>query len=137
MSCAVAFQCLCFPYTDSTIFQNVKPLAFINMTVQLGLCQTWLEPKLFLHLSHHMGKPTICIGENKGTDQLCSNCEADQRLCFRYTVQSIFFLNPKCQVSGLLLLLYSWVCVRPGPEAIKLFFMLILVETRIYPAHKC
>ena len=36
-------------------------------------------------LSHHMGKPTICIGENKGADQLRSNCEADQRLCFRYS----------------------------------------------------
>ena len=32
-----------------------------------------------------MGKPTICIGENKGADQLRSNCEADQRLCFRYS----------------------------------------------------
>ena len=32
-----------------------------------------------------MGKPTICIGENKGADQLHSNCEADQRLCFRYS----------------------------------------------------
>ena len=32
-----------------------------------------------------MGKPTIRIGETKGTDQLRSNCEADQRLCFRYT----------------------------------------------------
>ena len=32
-----------------------------------------------------MGKPTICLGENKGADQLRSNCEADQRLCFRYT----------------------------------------------------
>ena len=31
-----------------------------------------------------MGKPTICIGENKGADQLRSNCEADQRLCFRF-----------------------------------------------------
>ena len=36
-------------------------------------------------LSRRMGKPTICIGENKGADQLRSNCEADQRLCFRYT----------------------------------------------------
>ena len=35
------------------------------------------------HMNHHMGKPTICIGENKGADQLRSNCEADQRLCFR------------------------------------------------------
>ena len=32
-----------------------------------------------------MGKPTICIGENNGTDQLRSNCEADQRFCFRYS----------------------------------------------------
>ena len=31
-----------------------------------------------------MGKPTICIGENKGADQLCGDREADQRLCFRY-----------------------------------------------------
>ena len=32
-----------------------------------------------------MEKPTICLGENKGADQLRRNCEADQRLCFRYT----------------------------------------------------
>ena len=31
-------------------------------------------------LSCCMGKPTICIGENKGADQLRSNCEADQRI---------------------------------------------------------
>ena len=36
-----------------------------------------------------MGKPTICIGENEGTDQLRSNCEADQRLCFRHTDSTI------------------------------------------------
>ena len=41
------------------------------------------------HLSHLMGKPTICIGENKGADQLRSNCEADQRLCFRYSDTTI------------------------------------------------
>ena len=31
-----------------------------------------------------MGKPTICIGENKDAYQLRGNREADQRLCFRY-----------------------------------------------------
>ena len=36
-----------------------------------------------------MGKTTICIGENKAADQLCSNCTADQRLCFRYTDSTI------------------------------------------------
>ena len=37
------------------------------------------------HLSRPMGKPTICIGENKGADQLRGNREADQHLCFRYS----------------------------------------------------
>ena len=30
-------------------------------------------------------KPTICICENKDADQLRGNHEADQRLCFHYT----------------------------------------------------
>ena len=42
-----------------------------------------------------MGKPTICIGENKGADQLRSNCEADQRLCFRYSDSKIPLRNFK------------------------------------------
>ena len=42
-----------------------------------------------INMSRRMGKPTICIGENKGADQLRSNCEADQRLCFHYTDSTI------------------------------------------------
>ena len=30
-----------------------------------------------------MGKPTVCIGENKGADQLRGNREDDQSLCIR------------------------------------------------------
>ena len=40
------------------------------------------------HLSHITRKPAFCICENKGADQLCSNCIADQRLCFRYLVST-------------------------------------------------
>ena len=36
-----------------------------------------------------MGKPTICIGENKDADQLRGNRKADQRLCFRYLDSTI------------------------------------------------
>ena len=43
-------------------------------------------------MSHYMGKPTICIGENKGADQLRANREADQRLCFRYSDSTILLL---------------------------------------------
>ena len=41
------------------------------------------------NLSRLVGKPTICISENKGADQLHSNCEADQHLCFRYSDSTI------------------------------------------------
>ena len=36
-----------------------------------------------------MRKPTISICESKDADQLRSNCEADHRLCFRYTDSTI------------------------------------------------
>ena len=48
-----------------------------------------------------MGKPTICIGENKGPDQLRGNPEADQCLCFRYTDSTIPLLS-KSKISSLL-----------------------------------
>ena len=58
-----------------------------------------------------MRNPTICIGENKDTDQLPGICEADQRLFFATRkVQSLFFLNLKCPASRCLLCLYSLVC---------------------------
>ena len=43
-----------------------------------------LEPSNTDNLSRLMGKPTICIGENKEADQL-----RDQRLCFRYSDSTI------------------------------------------------
>ena len=41
------------------------------------------------HVSLAMRKTDFCLYENKGADQLRSNCEADQRLCFRYTDSTI------------------------------------------------
>ena len=37
-----------------------------------------------------MRKPRLC--ENKGADQLRSNCEADQHLCFCYTDSTVSLL---------------------------------------------
>ena len=51
------------------------------------------------YLNRPMGKPTICIGENKGADQLRGNREADQRLCFRYS-DSIIPLLLKSEISS-------------------------------------
>ena len=52
------------------------------------------------HLSLVMRKPAFCICENKDADQLHSNCEADQRLCFRY-IDSTIPLLPKYEISSL------------------------------------
>ena len=61
-----------------------------------------------------MGKPTICIGENKDADQLRGNREADQRLCFRYSDSTIpLLLKSKFQASSSFLRLYRPVCVEP------------------------
>ena len=46
-----------------------------------------------------MGKPTICICENKDADQLRGNREAYQRLCFRYTDSTLPLL--KYEISNL------------------------------------
>ena len=56
-----------------------------------------------------MRKPDFCICENKGADQLRSNCEADQCLCFRYMdstiprllVPKIFYLASETIQTGL------------------------------------
>ena len=45
-----------------------------------------------------MGKPTICIGENKDADQLRGN---------------LYYLNSKFQASSSFLCLYRPVCVGP------------------------
>ena len=51
-----------------------------------------------------MRKPDFRICENKGADQLCSNCTADQRLKFRSTDSTIpplliFEISSFCHLS--------------------------------------
>ena len=53
-------------------------------------------------MSHLMGKPTICIGENK-----------DAFVFATRIVQFLFYLNPKFQASSSFLCLYRLVCVGP------------------------
>ena len=56
--------------------------------------------QISLHMSQVMRKPTFCICENKGADQLRGNREADQRLCFRY-IDSTIPLISKSEISSL------------------------------------
>ena len=49
--------------------------------------------QLIHDMSLVMRKPAFCICENKDTDQLRGDREADQRLCFRYTDSTIPLLS--------------------------------------------
>ena len=63
-------------------------------------------------MSRIVGKPAFCIlvCENKGADQLRSNREADQRLCFRHMDSAIPLLSTN-EISSLY---PSSVAVQPG-----------------------
>ena len=72
------------------------PLAYNAQNLWRIMMNGWT---MDIHMSHHMGKPTICICENKDADQLRGNREADQRLCFRYT-DSMIPLPLKSEISS-------------------------------------
>ena len=54
---------------------------------------------LLNHMSRVVRKPAFCKCENKDSDQLRGNGEADQRLCFRYTDSTIPLLS-KSEISS-------------------------------------
>ena len=65
-------------------------------------------------------KTDFCICENKDSDQLCSYCTTDQRLCFRYTNRTVSLLL-KTEISNFLAFISadcraSWHCVGPGQK---------------------
>ena len=90
-------------------FQSVgwdyKPRSRLHMTLAVGGTLNPNQPtpslstkkcpwkrgfiKILKKMSRPMGKPTICIGENKDADQLRGSREADQRLCFRYSDSTV------------------------------------------------
>ena len=90
LSCSFVICCTSFHFYQVFFFSHSSLFSYK------------LLKKFNKEMSLCMGKPTICIGEYKGADQLRSNCEADQRLCFRYTDSTIPLLNPKFQASDLL-----------------------------------
>ena len=62
-----------------------------QMNVSAQMCCHRFNVALLMSL--RMRKPTICIGEYKDAHQLCSNCTADQRLCFCHTDSTIPLLH--------------------------------------------
>ena len=104
-----------FPFSQKSPNYNVY-IELCTLSSFCFCCQTG-------YMSRITRKPDFCQCENKCADQLRSNCEADQRLCFRYTDSTIpLLLNTKFQAPSFLLLLYTPVCVGPRRKSRLLDF---------------
>ena len=79
---------------------KVPGLWFIIPENLIGLDKVQFTASLLKHVDTRVemprrgnqGKPGFCMCENKGADQLCNNCTADQRICLRYTDSTISLL---------------------------------------------
>ena len=102
-------QSLCFEQKQEK-YQNFSVENFQFLELKKSLFIAWASFRngdfsyghsdlIHVCLSRLMGKPTICLDENKGADQLRGNREADQRLCFRYSDSTIPLLL-KSQISS-------------------------------------
>ena len=84
---------------QKTVFLTTRLICDLQFVFicQLSKLRMKLEQKiqvcssLYHNMSLVMRKPAFCIWENKDTDQLRGNCEADQRLCFRYKDSTFFY----------------------------------------------
>ena len=47
------------------------------------------KTKVCNDISRLMSKQDFCVAKKKDADQLCSNCTADERLCFWYIASTI------------------------------------------------
>ena len=95
------------------VFMSFSFKLFIHHVLMLG------NFAVAEHLSGVMRKPTFCLGENKGADQLRSNCEADQRLCFRYMDSTISLLSESAVVAHKEGITLVWVKVCNMSSFIK------------------
>ena len=94
------------------IVKERKLEVFICVRISSVVWSPFVSVQL-LYRSRFMGKPTICIGENKGAHQLTAKLISTIVFANRI-VQFLLYVNPKFQASGLLLWLYS--PVRVGPD---------------------
>ena len=72
-------------FTDTEFLSRQINIKFLNLILlSPSRTATWPVTRDMPPLTEINELPsTICIGENKGADQLRGNREADQRLCFR------------------------------------------------------
>ena len=86
----ISIPCFC------TFYSNANLYAYGDIPGTVQLSSSVYTIFCVVHMSRARRKPFFCLCENKGTDQLRGNCEADQCLCFAtWTVQFLFYLHFK------------------------------------------
>ena len=86
----------CTPYMKLTKgFKFKKDIFWKRCSIVVRASDSVFEP--------HHEKTTICICKNREAGQLLVYCEADHAFVFATGMVHFFFLNPKFQVSSLLL----------------------------------
>ena len=60
-----------------------------DICVQFNFMLSCVKHEKSFYMSRVVRKPAFCICENKNTDQLCGNREADQHFCFCYMESTI------------------------------------------------
>ena len=88
-------------WSDMVSFQ----VSFLTLSFSILLRNQYTN-----QMSRVLRKLAFCIGENRDTDQLRSNREADQRLCFHYTDSKIPLL-PRYETASVQ---PSSVAAQPG-----------------------
>ena len=91
-----------YPSSENKGADQLRGYREADLRLCFRLCRLLVFPRggsiiLMLNESPHQ-KPTNCICENAGADQLRGNCEVDQRLCVSYTdstVPPLFIQNFK------------------------------------------
>ena len=81
-------------YISEFSLSSLSPSQAPNLGVvvyQLKHCANYFMT-VFESRKQHLRKPDFCLCKTKGTDQLCSNCTADQCLCFCYMDSRILLL---------------------------------------------
>ena len=80
--------------------RHTRATAVVDSIFTRNQCSSNRAENEGYNMSRVMRKPDFCLCENKGADKLLSYCEADQRLCFRYTDSTILRLY-KSKISSL------------------------------------
>ena len=81
-----------YPSSENKGDDQLRGYREADLRLCFHICRLLVFSRGGSNTNHVMIKPDLCLRENKGADQLCSNCTVDQSLCFCYRNSTMFHL---------------------------------------------